>query len=81
MCHKRHLKACKRHQTVKGCKFGSDCAYEHRESETSKAPTNELEKKIEVLETIVVEMANKLLKLEAELNDIKSVQNKSEHIE
>ena len=42
------------------------------------APTNELEKKIEVLETMVVEMANKLVKLEAELIDIKSVQNTSE---
>ena len=42
-----------------------------------KAPTNELEKKIEVLETIVVEMVNKLVKLEAELNDIKIVPNKS----
>ena len=63
VCHKRHPKACKRHQTLKGCQFGSDCAYEHRESETFKAPTNELEKKIEVLETIVVEMANNLVKL------------------
>ena len=36
------------------------------------------EQKIEVLETIIVDMAKKVVRLEAELHDIKCVQNKNE---
>ena len=35
------------------------------------------EQKMEVLETMIVDMAQKVVKLEAELHDIKCVQNKS----
>ena len=33
---------------------------------------------MEVLETIIVDMSKKIVKLEAELDDLKNVQNKSE---
>ena len=61
----------------RGCQFGSECAYNHTDSIKSKGPTNELQKKVEVLETIVIEMAKEVIKLEAELKDIKSVQSQS----
>ena len=77
VCQKRHPKVCKRFNSDKGCQFGSECAYNHTDSIKSKGPTNELQKKVEVLETIVIEMAKEVIKLEAELKDIKSVQSQS----
>ena len=53
------------------------CLQSHRVCE-SKKTTNGLERRFEVLETIVIEMAKKLVKLEAELKDIKDIQTQSE---
>ena len=78
VCQKRHPKACKRYNSDKGCQFGNECAYNHTESVKQKVSANGIEKKVEVLETIVIEMAKKLVKLEAELKDIKNVQTQSE---
>ena len=76
-CQKRHPKVCKKYNSEKGCQFGCECAYSHNISVKSKEPTNDLEKKVEILETIVIEMAKKLITLEDELKDIKSGQNKN----
>ena len=78
VCQKRHPKACKCFNSDKGCQFGNECAYKHTESVKSKEYTNGFEKKVEVLETIVIEMAKKLVKLEAELKDIEHVQTQKE---
>ena len=78
VCQKRHPKPCKRYNSDKGCHFGSECAYHHTESAKAKLSTKEIEKKVEVLETIVLEMAKKVEQLQAELNYIKKVQKPSE---
>ena len=71
LCHIRHPKACKRYNTDKGCQYGSDCAYKHTIG-SMKAPHSDLVKKIELLVTLVIEMGNKMIKLEAEIKNIKS---------
>ena len=77
-CQKRHPKVCKKHQTDKGCQFGSECAYQHTKSVMPKVLANDLETKIEALESLVNEMGQKIMKLEGELRDIKHVQTKSD---
>ena len=49
-----------------------DTQNHHTESVKSKVSTNEIEKKVEVLETMVLEMAKKVVKLEAELKGSKT---------
>ena len=78
VCQKRHPKACKCFNSDKGCQFGNECAYKHTESVKSNEYTNGFKKKVEVLETMVIEMDKKLLKLEAELKDIEHVQTQKE---
>ena len=51
--------------------------YQHAaKTVTPNVATNDLENKVDVLENIVIEMAKKIGMLEAELEDMKSVQNK-----
>ena len=59
-----HTVSSKHFNSDKGCPFGNKCAYNHTESVKYKESTNGLDKKVEVLETIVIEMAKKLVKLE-----------------
>ena len=76
VCHKRHLKACKRYISNYGCQFGSDCVYKHT-SKSINSPDNDMAKKVELLETLVIEVGNTIIKLEAEIKDIK--RSKSNH--
>ena len=57
---KRHPKLCKRYLTNGGCRFGSECSYQHAaKAENPNVNTKDLEKKVEVLENMVSEMAKK----------------------
>ena len=72
----RHPKTCKRYTCDKGCQFGSDCAYKHT-IKSIKSQDNKMAKKVELLETVVIVMGNNILKLEAEIKNIKSSKSKS----
>ena len=72
MCQKRHPRPCKRYNTEKGCKFGGVCAYQHK-IESINGPENDLEKKVKLLETLMIEMTKKMSKLESEVEDLKSM--------
>ena len=63
VCPKRHLKSCKTYQT---------------RTLTQSQETKELDNKVEVLETLFIEMAKKMVKIETELQDVKTVLSKSE---
>ena len=79
VCPKIHPKSCKRYQTNKGCQYGSECAYRHEaKTVTQNHQTKELDKKVKVLETLVIEMCKKMVKLETELQDIKIALSKIE---
>ena len=49
--------------SVKGCSFGKECAYYHRTNQDASKPC-ECQGKIDILEKIVTEMANKILNQE-----------------
>ena len=72
---KGHPKPFKEYNSDKRCHFWSERAYHHTESVKANVSTNEIEKKVKVLETIVTEMAKKVVKLEAELITSKMVKN------
>ena len=70
-CHKRHPKECKRYE--KGfCRFGIGCAYSHQEKSTLKAGNKEINVKVEMLEKMVFEMAEKIMKLESKVKENES---------
>ena len=59
----------------KGCQFRSECSYQHT-MESVKGPENDLVKKVDILETLIIEMAKKVIRLEAELEELKSIKSK-----
>ena len=72
-CHKRHTKDCKRYE--KGfCRFGIGCAYSHKEKSILKAGSNntEIHVKVEMLENMVIELAEKIFKLESKMKETES---------
>ena len=68
---KRRPKNCKKYNTEKGCRFGSECDYYHRANQDFNQPC-ECQSKINILEKIVTEMSNKILNQENKLDDIKA---------
>ena len=72
LCQKRHPWPCKRYNTKKGCKFGDVCAYQHKK-ESLNGQENGLEKKVKLLETLMIEMTKKMSQLESEVEDLKSI--------
>ena len=70
-CPKRHPKECKRYE--KGlCRFGISCAYSHQEKSTIKAGNKDINAKVEMLEKMVFEMAEKIMKLESKVKENES---------
>ena len=67
-------KSVKKYNTDRGCKYGSDCANQYSR-ESIKASYNDFKKEVELLETLVIEMGNKMINLETEIKDIKSSKN------
>ena len=66
-CPKRHPRDCKRFQQKGGCPFKNECDYNHNiVSETSK--NNELKYKVQVLETTVTDLYQRIVKLETKLS-------------
>ena len=70
-CLKRHPKICKKDKTDKGCKFGSDCSYEHSTDQgtiegcETKAKVT-LQEKVVLLENNVNELTTKVEDMKAE---------------
>ena len=70
-CLKRHPKICKKDKTDKGCKFGSDCSYEHSTDQgtiegcETKAKVA-LQEKVDLLENSVNELTRKVEDMKAE---------------
>ena len=62
-CPKRHPKKCKKYRTEKGCRFGSDCSYEHTIQHVST-------KANETQENLILK--NKVVLLEASLKDLEN---------
>ena len=71
-CRKRHPKDCKRYKTANSCQFGSECAYYHRTNQEASKPC-ECQSKIDILENIVTEMANKIINQENKIENIKNL--------
>ena len=74
ICRKRHPKTCKKFLSQNGCRFGSGCSYKHSSSQSSKEE-NDLAVKVELLKSIVEQMAQKIVHLEKEVDDIKKTSN------
>ena len=71
-CEKRHPKKCKRYNTEKGCRFGSECGYHHsKQHDDSK--TCECKAKIDILEKIATEITNKIIDHENKLDNMKTL--------
>ena len=71
-CHKRHPNECKQYE--KGfCRFGICCAYIHQEKSILMvgSKNTEINVKVEMLEKMVLEMAEKILKLESKVKENK----------
>ena len=71
-CHKRHPKECKQYE--KGfCRFGPCCAYSHQEKSILMVRSNntKINVKVEMLEKMVLEMAEKIMKLETKVKENK----------
>ena len=75
-CHKRHPKKCKRYEYQGFCRFGSGCAYYHQENTTNLTRSNNLETniKVEKLEKMVKDMAEKIVSLESKVKEMKSIE-------
>ena len=71
-CEKRHPKNCKQYDTEKGCQFGSECDYNHKPIKDVGKPCG-CQAKIDILENIVTEMANKIINQKNELKNMKTV--------
>ena len=69
-CKKQHPKNCKKYNTERGCRFGSECAYYHKRDQDSSKPC-ECQTKIDILEKIVTEMAHKIVNHENTLDNMK----------
>ena len=65
-CQKRHPRRCKRHALEGFCGFRAVCAYHHQDQSTqlTKNSNTEMNKKVEDLEKIIHEMAEKMVTLE-----------------
>ena len=70
-CMKRHPKTCKRFAFQDVCRFGSTCAYNHKEK-TSNTEDSEMKEKVKLLEAVVQKMFLNVIKLEAEDNELKT---------
>ena len=71
-CTKRLPKNCKKYNTEKGCRFGSDCAYSHKRDQDSSKPC-EFQTRIDSLEKIVTEMAHKIVNHENTIDNMKTL--------
>ena len=77
-CTKGHPKNCKKYNTEKGCRFGSDCAYHHKRDQDSSKPC-EFQTRIDSLEKIVTEMAHNIVNHENTLDNMNTfLQEQSE---
>ena len=56
----------------KGCRFGSECDYNHKLNKDL-VKSCDCQAKIDILEKIVTEMANKIINQESELENMKTV--------
>ena len=73
-CYKRHPKDCKRFVSDSGCRFNSECAYNHRTAKED--GENEMFKdKVSELEKVVKALSRKVLSLESEIEYIKNNKN------
>ena len=71
-CEKRHPKKCKRYNTEKGCRFGSECGYHHSEQHDDNK-TCECKAKIDILEKIATEITSKIIDHENKLDNMKTL--------
>ena len=71
-CEKRHPKNCRKYHTEKGCRFGSECDYNHKLNKDL-GKHCDCQAKIDILEKIVTDMANKIINQESELENMKTV--------
>ena len=76
-CHRRHPRGCKRYGVEGYCRFGAGCAYHHQEqpSPSEKVVDTEVKMKLENLEKTVVEMAEKITKLECKMQEMEVIKN------
>ena len=85
-CLNRHPKACKNFKVTGKCRFGRDCAFHHKKSDTTKK-VEELETEVNILKAEVQILQNNLLKfkiyiLKRDLEELKSVVlSNTQHIE
>ena len=70
-CHKRHPKDCKRFVSDSGCRFNSECAYNHRTVEED-GEKKMFKDKVSELEKMVKALSRKVLSLESEIEYIKN---------
>ena len=68
-CMKRHPKTCKRFAFQDDCRFGSLCAYNHKEI-IYNTEESEMKEKVKLLEAVVQKMSVNVIKLEAEINEL-----------
>ena len=71
-CKKRHPKSCKKYNSEKGCRFGSEYAYYHKANKDVNQPC-ECQSKLNILENIVTEMTNMIVNQEKKIDDMKAV--------
>ena len=70
ICRKRHPKICRKFLSQKGCRFESDCSYKHSSFSSPRQKDN-LTVKVELLTSIVEQMAQKIIHLEKEVDELK----------
>ena len=71
LCQKRHPKICRKFLSEKGCRFGSECSYKHLSSCPSPKQKDDLTVKVELLTSVVEQMAKKIILLETEVGELK----------
>ena len=64
-CKKRHPKPCKRFDSENGCRFQKKCEYNHQVTKQTKEQ-NELTDKVNMLETSLLDLTNKVVNMENE---------------
>ena len=74
ICQKRHPRGCKRHALEGFCRFGALCAYHHQDQSTqlTKNSNIKINKKVEDLDKLIHEMAEKIVTLENKVKEIET---------